>query len=243
MARLPKKKNAPPPKKGPSGRMVVLAFAVAIAAAAALVASALVLRDDEEATAPNPIPNVELDGIPQDGVVLGADAANVTLIEYADLQCPFCRGYSESVFPAIVDEYVRPGRVKTELRALAFIGDDSEKARRFVYAASLQDRAWHLQEALFRNQGSENSGWVTDDLVRSLAGQIEGLDVDRMFEDAEGQEVIALGDEASSQAQAAGVNGTPTFFIQIGEEEPYRLEFEGLDPAEFRPALDDALDG
>jgi protein-disulfide isomerase len=223
--------------------MVVLAFAVAAAAAAALVASALLLRGDEETAAPNPIPSVELDGIPQSGIVLGADAANVTLIEYADLQCPFCRGYSESVFPAIVDEYVRPGRVKTELRALAFIGEDSEKARRFVYAASLQDRAWQLQEALFRNQGAENSGWVTDDLVRTLAEQVEGVDVERLFEDAERPEVIALGDEATAQAQAAEVSGTPSFYVQIGDEEPYQLELEGLDPAAFRPALDDALEG
>jgi protein-disulfide isomerase len=223
--------------------MVVLAFAIAIAAAAALVAAALLLRSSEDTAEPSPVPSVDLTGIPQDGIVLGADAANVNLIEYADLQCPFCRGYSESVFPVIVDEYVRPGRVKTEFRALAFIGEDSEEARRFVNAASLQDRAWQLQEALFRNQGGENSGWVTDDLVRTLAEQIEGLDVDRLFEDAETEEIIALGDEATSQAQAAGVRGTPTFYIQIGDEEPYQLEFEGLDPAEFRPALDDALEG
>ena len=223
--------------------MVVLAFAIAIAAAAALVASALLLRSSDNAAEPNPVSSVELDGIPQDGIILGADAANVTLIEYADLQCPVCRAYSESVFPAIVNEYVRPGRVKTEFRALAFIGEDSEKARRFVNAASLQDRAWQLQEALYRNQGGENSGWVTDDLVSTLAEQIEGLDVDRLFEDAEAQEVIALGDQATSQAQAAGVRGTPTFYIQIGDEEPYQLEFTALDPAEFRPALDDALEG
>jgi protein-disulfide isomerase len=224
--------------------MVVLAFAIAVAAAAALVASALVLRSsDDDAAAPNPIPSVELDGIPQDGSFLGADVANVTLIEYADLQCPFCRGYSESVFPAIVDEYVRPGRVKTELRALAFIGEDSDKARRFVYAAGLQDRAWHLQEALFRNQGGENSGWVTDDLIRSLAEEIDGLDVDRLFEDAEQQDVVALGEQADSQAQADEVSGTPSFYIQVGDEAPERLEIGGLDPAAFRPALDDALEG
>ena len=156
---------------------------------------------------------------------------------------PVLPGLLESVFPAIVNDYVRPGRVKTEFRALAFIGDDSEQARRFVYAASLQDRAWQLQEALFRNQGSENSGWVTDDLVRTLAEQIEGLDVDRLFEDAETQEVIALGEQATSQAEAAGVRGTPTFYIQLGDEEPYQLEFSALDPAQFRAALDDALEG
>jgi protein-disulfide isomerase len=223
--------------------MVVLAFAIAIGAAVALVAAALLLRSDDEAAAPNPVPTVDLAGIPQDGAFLGANSATVTLIEYADLQCPFCRAYAEQVFPALVDEYVRPGRVRAELRGLAFIGSDSEKALRFVLAAGLQDRLWQVQEALYRNQGGENEGWVTDDLVRDLAEDIEGLDVDRMFEDASGEEVQALMDESASEAQAGGVSGTPTFFVQIGDQEPYRLEITALDPSAFGPALEDALGG
>lgn len=223
--------------------MVALAFAVAIGAAVALVAAALLLRSDDEAAAPNPVPTVDLAGIPQDGAFLGANSATVTLIEYADLQCPFCRAYAEQVFPALVDEYVRPGRVRAELRGLAFIGSDSEKALRFVLAAGLQDRLWQVQEALYRNQGGENEGWVTDDLVRDLAEDIEGLDVDRMFEDASGEEVQALMDESASEAQAGGVSGTPTFFVQIGDQEPYRLEITALDPSAFGPALEDALGG
>jgi protein-disulfide isomerase len=234
---------ATPAQKRPSGRMVVLAFAVAIAAAAALVAAALLLRGGDDAAEPNPTPSVELSGIPQDGQLLGPESAPVTLIEYADLQCPACRAYSEDVFPTIVDEYVRPGRIRTEYRGIAFIGEDSEKALRFVYAAGLQDRLWQLEEALFRNQGGENSGWVTDDLVRSLAEDIEGLDVDRLFADAQGGEVTALIAESASQAQAGEISGTPSFFIQVGDEEPYPLELTALDPSMFRPALDDALSG
>jgi protein-disulfide isomerase len=223
--------------------MVVLAFAVAIGAAVALVAAALLLRnDDGDTPAPSPTPAVDLAGIPQEGRLLGADAATVTLIEYADLQCPFCRSYSEAVFPSIVDDYVRPRKVKTEFRGLAFLGPDSEKALRFVLAAGLQNHLWELQEALYRNQGAENSGWVSDDLVRSLAEEIPGLDVDRLFEDTESDEVTAQIDEAADQAQAAGVPGTPTFYVQIGEQEPYRLEV-ALDPSAFAPALDDALAG
>jgi protein-disulfide isomerase len=223
--------------------MVVLAFAVAIGAAVALVAVALLLRGGDETTAPNPIPTVDLTGIPQDGAFLGPDSATVTLIEYADLQCPFCRAYAEQVFPTLVDEYVRPGSVRAELRGLAFIGSDSDKALRFVLAAGLQDRLWQVQEALYRNQGGENEGWVTDELVRGVAEDIEGLDVDRMFEDADSDEVTALLEESASQAQSAGVTGTPSFFVQIGDEDPYRIEIDALDPAAFRPALDDALDG
>lgn len=230
------------PKSAPSGRLVVVAFGIAIAAAVALVAVALLLRNGDDGPDSTGGPTVDLTGIPQNLLVLGSPDANVTLIEYADLQCPFCREYSERVFPTIVDEYVRPGKVSTEFRGLAFLGEDSEKAVRFVLAAGLQDRLWEMQEALFAFQGTENSGWVTDDLARRLAGDISGLDVDRMFEDADSAEVTELIAQAAEQAAGAEVPGTPTFFVQIGDEDPYRIQVP-LDPVPFREALDDALQG
>ena len=223
--------------------MVVLAFAIAIGATVALVAAALLLRSDDDAPPPSTAPAVDFAGIPQEGVFLGPASANVTLIEYADLQCPFCRSYAEEVFPALVDEYVRDGRVRMEFRGLAFLGDDSLEALRYVQAAGLQNRLWQMQDALYRNQGAENSGWVTEELARELGGEIEGLDVDRMLEDSVGEEVTARIDAAQAQAAAAGVSGTPSFFVQIGDEEPYPLEITALDPAQFRAALDDALRG
>ena len=230
----------PAPEKRPSGRLVVLAFAVAIGAAVALIALTLVLRSSDDAAPPTAAPVVDLDGIPQDGTILGSPDASVTLIEYADLQCPACRAYTEVVFPTVVTDYVRPGRVKTEFRGLAFIGPDSEKALRLVLAAGLQDRLWHLQEALYRNQGGENSGWVTDDLVRELAGEIDGLDADRMFTDAASAEVTSQMATAQEQADATGVQGTPTLFVQVGAEEPSMLE-SGIGAAEITAALDAAL--
>jgi protein-disulfide isomerase len=242
MARKPKpKRKPPPPPRRPSGLTVVLAFALAIGVAIALVVLAVVSRSSDDGAAP-PVatPVIELDGIPQDGTILGSPSANVTLIEYADLQCPACRSYAEIVLPTVVNDYVRPGRVKAEFRGISFIGPDSERALRFVLAAGLQDRLWHLQEALYRNQGGENSGWVTDELVRGLAGGIDGLDVERLFADADGIEVTALKDEATAQAAAAEITGTPSLFIQIGDEEPYKLDV-GIGPSEVAAALEDAL--
>ena len=97
-----------------------------------------------------------------------------------------------------------------------------------------------MQEALYRNQGAENSGWVTDDLIRELAAEIDGLDVDQLFADAESDEVAQAVDDGVAQAEGAGVPGTPTFFIQVGNEEPYALQ-SGLTTEQFRAALDDAL--
>ena len=224
----------------PSGRTVVLAFVVAIAAALALVAVALIARSDSS-TPPTENPVVDLGGIPQDGRVLGSPDAAVTLIEWADPQCPACRTYTEEFFPTVVDEYVRPGTVSTEFRGFPFIGDDSVKAYRFLLAAAEQDSLWDLAEAMYRNQGGENDGWVTDDLIRELATQIDGLDVDQLFADAEREDIVTEAEAAEAAGQAAGIPGTPTLLIEVGDDEPYVIQVATAD--QMRAALDDALDG
>lgn len=224
----------------PSGRKVVVAFGIAIAAAVALVAVALIGRADSGAPA-SATPVVDLGGIPQDGRVLGAPDANVSLIEWADIQCPACRLYTEEFFPTVVDEYVRPGTVNTEFRGFPFIGEDSVKGYRFLLAAGEQDKLWDLQEAMYRNQGGENDGWVTDDLIRELAAEIPGLDVDRLFVDAEREDIVAEAEGAEQVAQDAGIVGTPTLMIAIGDDEPYLIEVANVE--QLRAALDDAIDG
>jgi protein-disulfide isomerase len=225
----------------PSGRTVVLAFAGAAAAAVALIVVALLFRSGSDAPAPSPTSGVELAGIPQDDRVLGDPAATVTMIEYSDPQCPACRSYTEDMFPTVVDEYVRPGKITTEFRGFPFIGPDSVKALRFIYAAGLQDKLWQLQEALYRNQGGENAGWVTDELLRQVAGEIPGLDVDKLFVDAESDEIVQETESAGAAAQAAGITGTPTFLIKIGDAEPYAIQVAGVE--QMAAALDDALKG
>jgi protein-disulfide isomerase len=220
--------------------MVALAFAVAIGAAVALIVLSVLLRTGDDGTAPTPAPAVDLGGIEQDGVVLGSPEARVTLIEYADLQCPACRAYTEAYLPDIVDEYVRPGRVKAAFRGIAFIGPDSETALRWVLAAGLQDRLWQLQEALYRNQGGENTGWVTEELLRQVAAEIPGFDADRVLADASSEAVTAMIAKAEARAEAADVSGTPAFAIQVGNGEPHTLAL-GVSLQELKAALDDAL--
>ena len=221
--------------------MVILAFAIAIGAAVALVAVALFFRNDSGAPAATESPVVNLSDIPQNGRVLGSPDASVTLIEYADAQCPGCRFYTEEFFPTVVDEYVKPGKVNTEFRGFPFISGDSVTAYRFLLAAAKQNKLWDLQEAMYRNQGAEGSGWVTDDLIRQLANEIDGLDVDQLFADAESAEIRREAEEAGPHARAAGITGTPTFLLQVGDGKPYAIQFATLD--QLRAALNDALAG
>jgi protein-disulfide isomerase len=231
----------PVPQKRPSGLLVVLAFGGAIAVAAALVVVALVARGASDTPDAVTTPGVSLDGIPQQEAVLGIPGARVTLIEYADVQCPACRFYTLEMFPAVVNEYIRPGKVKTEFRGFPFIGPDSLKGERFLLAAARQDRLWQLADALYRYQGAENSGWLTDDLIRERVAEIPGLDVDQLFADASRDDVAAAAEQALATGKEIGLPGTPTFLVRIGNEEPYLIQIKSL--ADLRAALDDALAG
>jgi protein-disulfide isomerase len=217
-----------------------IAFGAALAIAAALILAATVLRDDNT-TAATPTPVVDLEGIPQDDAFLGAPDAKVALIEYADMQCPACRTYTEGIFPTVVDDYVRPGKVRTEFRGYPFLGDDSFKGERFLLAAGKQDKLWQLQEGLYRNQGVENSGWLTDDLIREVAAGIPGLDVDRLFADAETDEMGQAAQQSAAEAQGAGITGTPTLLVKIGDDQPYLIQVATAE--QMREALDAALEG
>jgi uncharacterized membrane protein len=102
-----------------------------------------------------------LAGIPQDGISLGSAKAPVRVLEFADLQCPFCRQATLDVLPNVIRDYVRPGKVRMEFHALAFIGPDSVRAARVAEAAGQQDKLWNVTELAYHNQGKENSGWAT----------------------------------------------------------------------------------
>ena len=132
-------------------------------------------------TTPEPPTQIEtaslaaIRGLAQHGFVLGPASAKPLIVEYADLQCPFCADYSTGTQHEVIDRYVKPGTARLEFRGLSFIGEDSTRALRFVHAAAAKNKAWNVIELLYENQGEENSGWVTDGLVRAIATEV-GLD-------------------------------------------------------------------
>ena len=208
-------------------RLRLLGAAAALAVvvvAAAIVISQSGAEDEQEAA-----PRVER--LAQDGVWLGDPDAPATLIEFADLQCPFCAEYSTEELPSVIEDYVRPGRLRLELRLLAFLGPDSVRSRQVAHAAALQDRMWDYTDRFFRNQGPENSGYATDAFLQRLARQTPGLDVDRLSEDFGNEEAEALTRQAERMARRLQVDGTPSFYLVQEGEPPEPVEIDALDEA------------
>jgi protein-disulfide isomerase len=179
-------------------------------------------------------------GIPQSGNAVGSRRAPVTLVEYADPQCPFCAEWDRNALPVIVKRYVRPGRVRIEYRGLAFIGSDSTTALAATLAAGRQDKFWQAIDLLYKNQGGENSGWVSDSLLHSVA-RVLGLDLGKFDADRASPAVSRTIDRFGIQARTAGVSSTPTFFVGKTGTAPTRVEVTSLDAAGITPALDRAL--
>jgi protein-disulfide isomerase len=151
-------------------------------------------------------------GIPQQGITLGKADAPVTIVEFADPQCPFCKEYTLNEMPALVQKYVRTGKAKMELRLLTFIGPDSLTAAGVLTAAGQQDKLWNATDLFYRNQGEENSGYVTDDfLTEVLTGA--GADAAKAIAAAGGPAAGAEIGAAKTAASRYGVSGTPTILV------------------------------
>jgi protein-disulfide isomerase len=245
-------KNAPRKRAAPTAapsrkRLYLAAGAVATAAAAILIAISVAGGSGDGAEAKPVSGGAEtaalLSGIPQHGTTLGSPDAPVKLVEYADLQCVYCAVWARDVLPTIVRDYVRPGKVQLELRGMTFVGPDSDTALRTALAASQQNRLWHLVELLYLNQGAENSGWVTDSLLRGALAEIPGVDAEKVLEARDGAAVTALVERAARQAQTAGIDSTPSFQLGRTGAPLERLEVGALDVASFTEPLDAILRG
>ena len=177
-------------------------------------------------------------GIPQRLNELGSPNAKVTMIEFSDPQCPYCQKFAVDVLPALVKDYVRTGKVKLVLFAINIIGPNSDDGLRAVYAAGLQKKLWNFSDLLFKSQGAENSGWITDDLLRRTGNSIPGFDTDKMLSDRFSPEVDSALASASQQASNARVGGTPSFFAGRTGGTYQQMSISSLTPDAFRPTLD-----
>ena len=183
-----------------------------------------------------------LHGVPQQGTVLGSRSAPVTLVEFADPQCPYCADWARMALPVLVRDYVRTGKIQIVFSGMHFVGPDSETALRTALAAAAQGRFWNVLELLYENQGTENTGWVTDPLLRSIGAAVPGLSTTRMLDERRSPAVERLLAQADALAQQARVNSTPTFAIgRTGSGSLRIVPISSLGASGLEPAIDAAL--
>jgi protein-disulfide isomerase len=177
--------------------------------------------------------------IPSDGRVLGDPNAPVTLVEWADYQCPFCKAFGDNVIPKLIDEFVKTGKLKIEYRDMPFVDDqsgsgESDMAAEAAACAADQGKFWQMHDTIFANQSGENEGAFSKDRLKTM-GQLAGLDVGQFNTcfDAGTHKPEVQASEA--EGLSAGVNSTPTLFID-GNKIDFTGKYEDL-KADIEAAL------
>jgi protein-disulfide isomerase len=182
----------------------------------------------------------ELDGIPQKGLVLGSEDAKATLVEFGDLQCPFCKGFAEEILPPVIKGQVRDGEARLEFRNFTIISQQSVPAGAAAIAAGRQGRGWNFVELFYRNQGREASGYVTDEFMTAIARAAGVRDIAQWNKARKSKGV--LNEVARTTAEAEGpleFTGTPSFAV----EGPGAEGLEALSTPSSSGELESALEG
>jgi protein-disulfide isomerase len=205
-----------------------------VGGAAGLFAGPLLRGEDAPAAAaevpiqptalPERLDNVSVDDDP----FLGPEDAPVTIVEFSDFRCPYCKRFHDDTLNAILDEY--GDDVRFVYRDFPVVG--GEQAALAAECANAQDGYWDYHDALYIDPQALNS---VDDFVELAEAQ--GLDADEFRTCLESEEYHDEIMNDYNDALSYGVTGTPTFFVngrRIVGAQPFSV---------FQSAIDEELGG
>jgi len=156
----------------------------------------------------------------QGGMVIGKASAPVTLDAYEDFNCPICGEY-EKTTGSTVSKLINDGTLKVRYHIMSFIDDNnggtySHRAANAFAAADTyggQDKALALHALLYANQPDESSkAGLSDQQILSYAAQV-GLTSPQFVNAVWTMEYKGWVSKVADDASKAGVNGTPTFYL------------------------------
>lgn len=148
--------------------------------------------------------------------MIGNESAPVTIVEFGDYQCPYCKQFDEQIYPQLKQDYIDTGKANFVFINYAFLGQDSTEAAVASECVYNQDEQqfWDFHNSLYSNQGAEHSGWVTTDKLMSIAREsTEGLNYDELQACIENSETSDQVQQDKSIGDSNGVSGTPTVFV------------------------------
>jgi protein-disulfide isomerase len=170
----------------------------------------------------------------------GSAAAKVAVIEYSDFQCSFCGKYDRETYPQIQDEYLKTGKIRYVFHDLPLdFHENAFKAAVAARCAGEQGKFWEMHDRLFANQTALSQA----DLLKHAAAI--SLDAPRFQQCVESDRLAADIRSDITEANNAGMSGTPTFligYVQPDSTVKVVKKLVGAKPyAQFKAAIDELL--
>jgi protein-disulfide isomerase len=142
---------------------------------------------------------------PPEGTVLGNPKGDVTLVEFFDYNC----GYCKQVFPTLMETVKEDGKVKLVVKEFPILGNPSVVASRAALASRKQNKYNEFHTAMLSHRGS-----LTEESIMKIAADVK-LDVKKLQADMKAPEINEILTKNHQLAQALGIEGTPA--IVVGE--------------------------
>ena len=200
----------------------------------AIVASVLiVVRYSEPQVSGNV--NAEAGEIAEGDWIDGNPDADVVLIEYSDFQCPACRS-TEPRVKSVLEEYGDDIAFVYRHFPLRSIHRNAERAAQAAEAAGLQGQFWEMHDKLFEQQSLWGGQSDPTAMFVEYAEEL-GLNVQQFEEDLDSTEVRQAVADDLAVASSAGLNSTPTFYLN---GEPLK---NPASEAVFKQIIEDAING
>lgn len=164
-----------------------------------------------KSTAEKPTPPVDQKLlVHEDSHKKGADKSKVTIVEFGDFQCPAC-GAAHPVVAQVLKEY--GDKVTFVFRNFPLnVHKNAELAAQAAEAAGAQNKFFEMHDKLYENQEKWSEKDKALDIFVEYAKELK-LDVDRFKKEVEEKKYKAKIEKDISDGNAAGVNSTPTFYI------------------------------
>jgi protein-disulfide isomerase len=139
---------------------------------------------------------------------LGREDAPVTIVEFTDYQCPFCRKYHTETFPQLKKNYIDTGKVRFASRDLPLsIHPHAQKAAEAARCAGEQNKFWELRDTMIANAAD-----LSPDAIIKYA-QTNALDIPSFKACTEADKYKADIQKDAADAGTLGISGTPSFVI------------------------------
>lgn len=147
--------------------------------------------------------------VTKDDPIRGNANAKLTIVEFADYQCPFCERFHKDVYKQILTDYVDTGKVKFVYKNLAFLGQESTDAANAALCAKEQNKFWEFHDYLFDHQSGENQGAFSIDNLKKFAGAV-GLAQGQFDGCLDSKKYDAQVKADNAEANKNGFNSTPS---------------------------------
>ena len=149
--------------------------------------------------------------------ILGDPQSNITIVEFGDYQCTFCKKFHDETRNLIISNFVNPGKVNVMFKD--FIVNDnandknSTQAAEASYCAAEQGKYWEYHTEVYDNWAGERTGWINPESLQKFASTVNIPNLDKFSDCINSHKFSNLVQLNDNIARNLGLTGTPGFVL------------------------------